>query len=108
MAASLKKNMNVKESKELEDSDHLEEENGENQANENNGEVKTKKKKKKNKKKSTTASTEVNGQDPNHVGNDVKTKEEIGQDEKDDEDAVEGNLFKQLHINRLFVKEQTI
>jgi hypothetical protein len=50
----------------------------------------------------------VNGQDPNHVGNDVKTKEEIGQDEKDDEDAVEGNLFKQLHINRLFVKEQTI
>nr|CAH0110299.1 unnamed protein product [Daphnia galeata] len=91
MAASLKKNMNVKESKELEDSDHLEEENGENQANENNGEVKTKKKKKKNKKKSTTASTEVNGQDPNHVGNDVKTKEEIGQDEKDDEDAVEGD-----------------
>ncbi|XP_046442667.1 methionine aminopeptidase 2-like [Daphnia pulex] len=91
MAASLKKNMKVSESKEQDDSDHLEDENGENLPNENNGEVKTKKKKKKNKKKPTPASTEVNGQDTNHVENEItKTKEDLGQDEKDDEDAVEG------------------
>jgi hypothetical protein len=92
MAASLKKNMKVSESKEQDDLDHLEDENGENLPNENNGEVKTKKKKKKNKKKPTPASTEVNGQDTNHVENEItKTKEDLGQDEKDDEDAVEGN-----------------
>lgn len=85
--------MKVSESKEQDDSDHLEDENGENLPNENNGEVKTKKKKKKNKKKPTPASTEVNGQDTNHVENvTTKTKEDLGQDEKDDdEDAVEGN-----------------
>lgn len=87
--------MNVSESKDHEESDHLEEEvNGETHANENDGEVKAKKKKKKNKKKSTTATAVANDEDTNHVGDElVRARGELGQEEKDDEDAAEGNLI---------------
>lgn len=98
MAASCNKNMNVSESKEHEESDHLEEEvNEEDHTNDNNGEVKTKKKKKKNKKKCATVSVVVNGEDPNHV----KTNGELGQEEKDDEDAAESSLSRTIFYQLL-------